>query len=73
MFPTLKALTLGQQEAERRTNTQGMDRYLQRSSGAVGTEISEHTLVSWFRTQDRARLDGGLMERCPFVLTLMGE
>lgn len=51
MFPTLKALTLGQQEAERRMDTQGMDRFLQRSSGSVGTEISEHMLVSWFRAE----------------------
>lgn len=50
MFPTLKALTLGQQEAER-MDTQGMDRFLQRSSGSVGTEISEHMLVSWFRAE----------------------
>lgn len=50
MFPTLKALTLGQQEAER-MDTQGMDRFLQRSSGSVGTEISEHILVSWFRAE----------------------
>lgn len=51
MFPTLKALTLGQQEAEKRMNMQGMDRYLQRSSDAVGTEISEHTLASRFRAE----------------------
>lgn len=50
MFPTLKALTLGQQEAER-MDTQGMDRFLQMSSGSVGTEISEHMLVSWFRAE----------------------
>lgn len=51
MLPILKALALGQQEAEKRADTQAIDRYLQRSSGAVGTEISEHTLVSWFRTE----------------------
>lgn len=48
MLPILKALALGQQEAEKRTDTQAMDRYLQ---SAVGTEIREHTLVSWFRTE----------------------